>query len=648
MKKILFLLFALSQISFLFSEVLLLNDGSILKGKQIKMDEDTMTLLGEFGEVVIERNKIKKTYNSENDYNEDNKKNGESVIEKPVILKNEVIVLKNDERLIGTVTNSTDTVTTIKTILGDKTVNKSEIVKYYASESEYYEDKYKTQKTQNVISLKNEVILLNNGEKLIGTIIEQNSEFVVLRSSFGDTKVYKINVKKFYPNEEEYYKEKYGKTESIDNNSLYNNDVILLEDGNKVNGKIIKSDDLNITIKSYDNDIDIPRSTIKKIYVNEDEYKKDFVLPELFLIDLFGIKLESTHNTVVDLLRRKKIPFIERTDQLIIFYKNTIPVIKSSDKTVKTESITQYKTESVVFNFEKDILIGVQMILNEPITTLDKIFLMLSKQINIKYIDSKKLLAQWKNEKYIIELGSIEKADNIDDKKNNLYVKYYLIKNNKKIENTQAKGLEFSVGFGFSQYHTFFYDFHDGYDEDGTKFTNRIGFNPPLMSHNLSIPVSLLYFPSKIFGVGLEIDMGYRFNTFLVPFSSYLPVDFFHMFANKFNLVLRAKNLMYGPVFKIGASVCGVFPQNAFIAGEYLPNGSFRYTEPTLPNFGMGGVNFSLGIDIKCKDNYLYNMGFTYEFLGGKITYNGVDYTGLMHNFGIEFKFKFYKFFNIK
>ena len=82
MKKSLFKFFLVFTFVFLsdllFSEVLLLRDGSLLKGKIIKMNEDSFTVLTNFGEMVIDRVTVQQMFSSEEDYQKFIKKESSS------------------------------------------------------------------------------------------------------------------------------------------------------------------------------------------------------------------------------------------------------------------------------------------------------------------------------------------------------------------------------------------------------------------------------------------------------------------------------------------------------------------------------------------------------------------------------------------
>ena len=53
------------------AEILTLSDGQVIRGKIIKMNEDSLTVITDFGEMYIDRSKINKTYFNENEYEED-------------------------------------------------------------------------------------------------------------------------------------------------------------------------------------------------------------------------------------------------------------------------------------------------------------------------------------------------------------------------------------------------------------------------------------------------------------------------------------------------------------------------------------------------------------------------------------------------
>jgi hypothetical protein len=69
-KEILALMFLIFIVFFSFSEVIELNDGSVHKGKILSMNENNITIKTDYGSLVIDRNKIKKIYYTDSDYNE--------------------------------------------------------------------------------------------------------------------------------------------------------------------------------------------------------------------------------------------------------------------------------------------------------------------------------------------------------------------------------------------------------------------------------------------------------------------------------------------------------------------------------------------------------------------------------------------------
>ncbi len=69
MRKSVFLIFIIIfGLNLAFGEVIILKDDSVIKGKIIKLDEDNITVIGSLGEVVIERDNIKRQYASEEEY----------------------------------------------------------------------------------------------------------------------------------------------------------------------------------------------------------------------------------------------------------------------------------------------------------------------------------------------------------------------------------------------------------------------------------------------------------------------------------------------------------------------------------------------------------------------------------------------------
>ncbi|HBI36183.1 MAG: hypothetical protein A2355_16885 [Spirochaetes bacterium RIFOXYB1_FULL_32_8] len=115
MRKFMLIIYVLMTVNLFFGEVLLLKDGSIIKGKIIKMDEDNLVVLSAYGEMLIERSKIKKTYFADSEYEkelaeieaEKNKQPEKTVVKETVV--KEIVV----ERVI----NSTVHTEKIETIL---------------------------------------------------------------------------------------------------------------------------------------------------------------------------------------------------------------------------------------------------------------------------------------------------------------------------------------------------------------------------------------------------------------------------------------------------------------------------------------------------------------------------------------------------
>ena len=68
LKKLVYTVTLLFCITTLFAEVVLLKDGSIIKGKIIKMNEDIITVLSNYGEMVIDRSQVVNTYFDEDAY----------------------------------------------------------------------------------------------------------------------------------------------------------------------------------------------------------------------------------------------------------------------------------------------------------------------------------------------------------------------------------------------------------------------------------------------------------------------------------------------------------------------------------------------------------------------------------------------------
>jgi len=104
-KNILSLLLLLLFVSyFAHGEVLVIDNGSILNGKIIKMDEDTMTILSEFGEMVIDRDKIKRIYQNMDEYNKEKEVKTETKIIEKIIEKTvtEVKMVVDMDRYIPT------------------------------------------------------------------------------------------------------------------------------------------------------------------------------------------------------------------------------------------------------------------------------------------------------------------------------------------------------------------------------------------------------------------------------------------------------------------------------------------------------------------------------------------------------------------
>ena len=88
---------------FLFSEVLVLKNGDVIRGKLIKMDEDTMTIVSEKGEFIIDRDEINYIYEGEEFY-----KSKYSTLKKNIVEKetetangNEMIFVKGGTFIMG-------------------------------------------------------------------------------------------------------------------------------------------------------------------------------------------------------------------------------------------------------------------------------------------------------------------------------------------------------------------------------------------------------------------------------------------------------------------------------------------------------------------------------------------------------------------
>ncbi len=73
------------------AEVLELKNGSIINGKIIKMDEDTMTIISDIGEIVIDRENILTIYQNMDQYNSEKKSLEKTTIETEKIVLKEVI-----------------------------------------------------------------------------------------------------------------------------------------------------------------------------------------------------------------------------------------------------------------------------------------------------------------------------------------------------------------------------------------------------------------------------------------------------------------------------------------------------------------------------------------------------------------------------
>ncbi len=90
--KSFFVLVFMSLVIAGYSEVIILNSGSVISGKIIKMDEDTMTILSDFGEFVVDRDQIKKFFYTQEEYDADKRKELDAE-------KTKVEVVKKDEEL---------------------------------------------------------------------------------------------------------------------------------------------------------------------------------------------------------------------------------------------------------------------------------------------------------------------------------------------------------------------------------------------------------------------------------------------------------------------------------------------------------------------------------------------------------------------
>lgn len=75
--------------SLVFSEVLLLKDGTIIRGKIIKLDEDKVVILSTYGELLVDRDQIIKTYFNDAEYEREVEaaKTVKPVVEEPKIVE---------------------------------------------------------------------------------------------------------------------------------------------------------------------------------------------------------------------------------------------------------------------------------------------------------------------------------------------------------------------------------------------------------------------------------------------------------------------------------------------------------------------------------------------------------------------------------
>ncbi|HQB61145.1 MAG TPA: hypothetical protein PK899_05750, partial [Spirochaetota bacterium] len=193
MKKILIAIFILLLNAFvIFPEVIILKDGSIIKGKIIKLDEDNITVLGSYEEIIIERNNIKKQYQSEAEYKKEledlelaKKRSEESKETKTVVLKSQIILLKNGEIIKGSIITLTAEGLKVKTDSDEFLVKNEEIQKVYFSEEEYYKEKYASETKEKVI-IQEKTVVVERGGLSVDDIMETKFFGIKLGTRYND------------------------------------------------------------------------------------------------------------------------------------------------------------------------------------------------------------------------------------------------------------------------------------------------------------------------------------------------------------------------------------------------------------------------------------------------------------------------------
>lgn len=213
-------------LNFLFSEVIVLKDESIIKGKIIKLDEDNITVIGSFGEMVIERDNIKMQYQNETQYNEALEKLKKVEENKTIVLKTQIILLKNKEVIKGSIIENRSDGILIKVDDKENLLRSEDIEKVYFSEEDYYKEKYANEAKEKVVE-KEKIV---EKEKVV---VEEKIIKVDTTALHKDniTKLEDTDQKKFYEN---YIWRKWG----IDPNLANDKDRLIKRYKNSVGGAI--------------------------------------------------------------------------------------------------------------------------------------------------------------------------------------------------------------------------------------------------------------------------------------------------------------------------------------------------------------------------------------------------------------------------
>lgn len=158
-KGFLVLIMVLSVTAFAFAEVIILKDDSVIKGKIIKLDEDIITVIGSFGEMVIERDNIKKMYSSDKEYNEELEEKKKKEENKTLVLTTQIILLKDGNVIKGSILSTNEEGVTVKVDNEDKLIKNADIEKVYFNEEDYWKEKYaKEQKEKEKVVEKEKIV----------------------------------------------------------------------------------------------------------------------------------------------------------------------------------------------------------------------------------------------------------------------------------------------------------------------------------------------------------------------------------------------------------------------------------------------------------------------------------------------------------